>query len=300
MLQGLLRSRPLQLVPAKQITDKGPCSTRHAEAGPRAGEARLRQPNDDGHCHGLVGLLSRLVRELAKEHCIGRHAQGPDIGLRPARLVHADLRGHEGCRAVDARRPLCAQVDNLRKAEVAKLDGDVGFGAQEVVRLDVAVDDANFMDVPQGLQHLGEDAGVRLLVWLHAAFQSLKQAERAVLQNDVSKGSLQEGPLHLHTVGMLAHLLQDVNLSLDKLQVLGADVCRVVQVLVIVVDPQVPDLHAVPGVLVRQPVRQVHLCKVATPKLSSDLILFVKRPVLLTGIGVVLLPLVATDLLTVH
>ena len=131
--------------------------------------------------HVLVGHAQRAlagVRHLAGDHLEEEDAGcvdvGPAIGLAPLDL----LRRQVGDRADDhpLRDALAVRLDRSREAEVGDLHATV-IRDQDVLRLDVAVDEAGGMRGRQRLEHgIEED-------------ERLRGGQRPVLPEDVAQGA---------------------------------------------------------------------------------------------------------------
>ena len=101
-------------------------------------------------------------RALAKEDLVQDDAEGPDVGTRGRRIAFADL-GRHVVRRADEHADHRAVGEIGREPEVGQHEASV-IHAQHVVGLDVAVDDARFVNRRQSGDHagrVGESLGQR-------------------------------------------------------------------------------------------------------------------------------------------
>ena len=122
---------------------------------------------------GLRRVRRRVKGHRAREEDIRDHSDTPkvdllvirqDVGWVLRELEAAELLGR-GVAEGAARGLRAARDDQLRRAEVGDLDAGVVLGSlqQEVLRLEVAMEDAKRVEVLEGGEDLGDLAGGELL-----------------------------------------------------------------------------------------------------------------------------------------
>mmetsp|Transcript_40490 Transcript_40490/g.120056 ORF Transcript_40490/g.120056 Transcript_40490/m.120056 type:complete len:278 (+) Transcript_40490:195-1028(+) len=192
--EGLLADRPRQL--AEQEL---PVLAVHPGA-------HVARPQRSGA--GAAWCRADLERALALEHPEEDAAAGPDVGGQELHVVCQALgRCEERCADVRLRGAL-AVGQSLREPEVD--EGDVAVLAvalaQEVLRLDVAVQDAHgvqVLDRRHQLAVIPARHGVP-----HAAREALLEVPAAALKNEVERLVILEPLQHVHDVGMVQPLHQ--------------------------------------------------------------------------------------------
>mmetsp|Transcript_29518 Transcript_29518/g.87596 ORF Transcript_29518/g.87596 Transcript_29518/m.87596 type:complete len:290 (-) Transcript_29518:328-1197(-) len=148
MPQGLRGARPDRGVRGQQVRDEllGLPGELLQHIGQHGG--RVRCPAD----------------RLAREHHVDGDAQGPHVDLVRVARACEDLWRHVDLGAADPMHYLVARPPPVAEAEVDKLHLLPAFALEgHVLRLDVAVHDALLVQVPDGLQHLLDQAPRLLL-----------------------------------------------------------------------------------------------------------------------------------------
>src|SRR5205085_10094484 len=99
----------------------------------------------------------RLKRHAARDHLVEQHAERPGVARR-ARRAAADQFGREVLERADDRADLGEAGTHLPLGDAEVEELDLAGGADlDVVRLDVAVDDAVAVYVIYGLDDAAED-----------------------------------------------------------------------------------------------------------------------------------------------
>ena len=154
------------------------------------------------HGNGAVALK----RQLAGEHFIEHYADGIDVGLAvgyvASRLLRSDIM-HRADRLIG--HGAGRLVREARDAEVGHLDGAV-LKQHDVLRLDVAVDDAALVRVLQSAQHLRGEME-RVLPFDDALTVDilLKGDAVDILHHDILDHVAEADVVHLYDVGVREH-----------------------------------------------------------------------------------------------
>mmetsp|Transcript_42969 Transcript_42969/g.108492 ORF Transcript_42969/g.108492 Transcript_42969/m.108492 type:complete len:208 (-) Transcript_42969:467-1090(-) len=162
--------------------------------------------------HGAQHLVL-VVRRHAVGHLDESDAQRPDVGLAVVGLAVEHLGAHEERRADGGLR-----LGGLGELRAHAKVGDLELAAvrqQQVVRLEVAVDQPQRVQVGDAVQRKVDDGGDLLLAQRaeHAA-QVGHRAQPAKVHHHPERVALKEAAVILDDVGVRA-ALQDVDLVLD-------------------------------------------------------------------------------------
>mmetsp|Transcript_116478 Transcript_116478/g.325794 ORF Transcript_116478/g.325794 Transcript_116478/m.325794 type:complete len:263 (-) Transcript_116478:485-1273(-) len=156
VLQRLRRREPPTGSSAEQCAQKPDGPVRHAlRSSLLRLVARGRGARTDRRDHGGARQQRRLVGEAAEAEDVGDDAEGPDVHVGAVRLPGHHLRRHEGGRPDHA-----FELEAVRRAaltsepEIAQLH--VPLVEEEVVRLNVAVRDAEAVDCGDAAHHASQ------------------------------------------------------------------------------------------------------------------------------------------------